>query len=188
MHAAIKGIAGISVLLLVVLAIGVDNVRYFIDAPSILLVFMATFLGLLATFGYQGYATMGRWLCARPVEPQAVAAMGRCGALLSVGFGGLGSMIGMVLMLQNLDDPGALGSGMAVASLAAIYGVAQASLLFIPMMFAGAGKQSRNPIDGGMLLLVGLTLFPWIMMGKTFVMLLLSLSPAPMPQDSWFSP
>ncbi len=55
---------------------------------------------------------------------------------LSPSFGMIGTLIGLVMMLAELDDPSAIGPGMAVALLTTFYGVLMANLIFIPM----AGK------------------------------------------------
>ncbi len=51
-------------------------------------------------------------------------------------WGMIGTLIGLVLMLQNLSDPATLGPSMAVALLTTFYGSVLANLVFIPM----AGK------------------------------------------------
>jgi chemotaxis protein MotA len=51
-------------------------------------------------------------------------------------FGMIGTLIGLVLMLKNLDSPDAIGAGMAVALLTTFYGALAANLVFIPL----AGK------------------------------------------------
>lgn len=51
-------------------------------------------------------------------------------------FGMIGTLIGLVAMLQNLTDPSGLGAGMAVALITTFYGALLANLLFIPL----AGK------------------------------------------------
>ena len=48
-------------------------------------------------------------------------------------FGMIGTLIGLVAMLQNLDDPGAIGPSMAVALLTTFYGSMLANLIFIPI-------------------------------------------------------
>ena len=53
-------------------------------------------------------------------------------------FGMIGTLIGLVQMLQNLDDPKNIGGGMAVALITTFYGALLANLLFIPL----AGKLS----------------------------------------------
>jgi chemotaxis protein MotA len=51
-------------------------------------------------------------------------------------FGMIGTLIGLVQMLRNLDSPEAIGGGMAVALLTTFYGALSANLIFIPL----AGK------------------------------------------------
>jgi chemotaxis protein MotA len=51
-------------------------------------------------------------------------------------FGMIGTLIGLVQMLKNLDSPESIGSGMAVALLTTFYGALAANLIFIPL----AGK------------------------------------------------
>ena len=45
----------------------------------------------------------------------------------------LGAVIGLIHVMENLSDPTLLGSGIAVAFVATIYGVALANLLFLPI-------------------------------------------------------
>jgi chemotaxis protein MotA len=51
-------------------------------------------------------------------------------------FGMIGTLVGLVNMLQNLDDPSAIGPGMATALITTFYGAVLANMIFIPM----AGK------------------------------------------------
>ncbi len=51
-------------------------------------------------------------------------------------FGMIGTLIGLVAMLQTLDDPSKIGGGMAVALLTSFYGALFSNLIFIPL----AGK------------------------------------------------
>lgn len=48
-------------------------------------------------------------------------------------WGMIGTLIGLVLMLSNLDDPSSLGPNMAVALLTTLYGSVLANLVFLPM-------------------------------------------------------
>lgn len=48
-------------------------------------------------------------------------------------FGMIGTVVGLVNMLQNLTDPAQLGIGMALALLTTLYGVLIANLLFLPL-------------------------------------------------------
>jgi chemotaxis protein MotA len=51
-------------------------------------------------------------------------------------FGMIGTLIGLIIMLGNLDDPNAVGPGMAVALITTFYGAILANLVFTPL----AGK------------------------------------------------
>ncbi|MDH8676624.1 MotA/TolQ/ExbB proton channel family protein [Fusibacter bizertensis] len=55
---------------------------------------------------------------------------------LGPAFGMIGTLIGLVAMLQNLSDPSSIGPAMAVALITTFYGAILANLIFIPM----AGK------------------------------------------------
>jgi chemotaxis protein MotA len=45
----------------------------------------------------------------------------------------LGAVMGLIHVMENLSDPGKLGSGIAVAFVATIYGVGSANLVFLPI-------------------------------------------------------
>ena len=63
---------------------------------------------------------------------------------LAPSFGMIGTLIGLILMLVNLDDVAAIGPGMAVALLTTFYGALLANLVFIPI----AGKlQMRSEAE-----------------------------------------
>ncbi len=55
-------------------------------------------------------------------------------------FGMVGTLIGLIQMLRELEDPDAIGHGMAVALLTTFYGALIANLLFIPL----AGKLRKR--------------------------------------------
>ena len=48
-------------------------------------------------------------------------------------FGMIGTLIGLVAMLQQLDDPKTIGPAMAVALLTTLYGALLANLVFLPL-------------------------------------------------------
>ncbi len=48
-------------------------------------------------------------------------------------FGMIGTLVGLVIMLQNMDDPAAIGPGMAVALLTTMYGAIVANLVALPL-------------------------------------------------------
>ena len=48
-------------------------------------------------------------------------------------WGMIGTLVGLVLMLNNLEDPAGLGPNMAVALITTLYGTVLANLVFLPM-------------------------------------------------------
>lgn len=48
-------------------------------------------------------------------------------------FGMIGTLVGLVIMLQNMDDPSAIGPGMAVALLTTLYGALVANMVALPI-------------------------------------------------------
>lgn len=62
---------------------------------------------------------------------------------LAPAFGMIGTLIGLVLMLGSLDDPDAIGPGMATALITTFYGSMLANLFFIPI----AGKLKLRSAD-----------------------------------------
>lgn len=48
-------------------------------------------------------------------------------------FGMIGTLIGLVAMLSNMDDPAKIGAGMAAALLTTLYGAMISNMLFLPM-------------------------------------------------------
>lgn len=48
-------------------------------------------------------------------------------------FGMIGTLIGLIAMLANLDDPSSIGSGMAVALLTTFYGALLANFIILPI-------------------------------------------------------
>jgi chemotaxis protein MotA len=48
-------------------------------------------------------------------------------------FGMIGTLIGLIAMLANMEDPSAIGAGMAAALLTTMYGAILANVLFLPL-------------------------------------------------------
>ncbi len=67
----------------------------------------------------------------------------RRAAEISPAMGLIGTLVGLVQMLGNLEDPGSIGPSMAVALLTTFYGAILANLVFIPL----AAKVERNSSD-----------------------------------------
>jgi chemotaxis protein MotA len=81
-------------------------------------------------------------------EVEAMEARHKSGAKIFLTMGGLaptlgvtGTVMGLVNMLAKVSDPASMGSSIATAFLATLYGVASANLLFIPI---GNKLQARS--------------------------------------------
>ncbi|MFH2090932.1 MAG: MotA/TolQ/ExbB proton channel family protein [Pseudomonadota bacterium] len=59
-------------------------------------------------------------------------------------FGMIGTLIGLVQMLANLDDPSSIGPKMAVAMITTFYGAIMANLFFIPMSDKLSGRNEEE--------------------------------------------
>lgn len=55
----------------------------------------------------------------------------------------IGAVMGLIQVMQNLNDPSALGAGIAVAFVATIYGLFAANLYFIPLATRAKFKYQR---------------------------------------------
>lgn len=63
---------------------------------------------------------------------------------LAPAWGMIGTLIGLVLMLRNLNDPDSLGPNMAVAIITTFYGSVLANLFFLPMANKLAVKTEKE--------------------------------------------
>lgn len=68
-------------------------------------------------------------------------------------FGMVGTLLGLIIMLGNLEDPSKVGPALALALLTTLYGVGFANLLFSPMAkkikYNQSINQTREKIDYG---------------------------------------
>ncbi len=72
-------------------------------------------------------------------EMEAIAARHKTGkSLMETGgryapaFGMIGTLMGLIIMLGNMDDPAAIGPGMAVALITTLYGAMISNIIFLP--------------------------------------------------------
>lgn len=72
-------------------------------------------------------------------EMEAISARHKTGkSLMETGgryapaFGMIGTLMGLIIMLGNMDDPAAIGPGMAVALITTLYGAMVSNILFLP--------------------------------------------------------
>ncbi|MDR7869592.1 MAG: motility protein A [Tissierellaceae bacterium] len=74
---------------------------------------------------------------------------------LAPGFGMLGTLIGLIIMLSRLDDPSSIGTGMATALITTFYGSLAANLLFLPIA-SNLQYQTDEEIYTGELIIDGI--------------------------------
>lgn len=70
-------------------------------------------------------------------------------------FGMIGTLIGLVIMLQDLSDPDKIGTGMAVALLTTLYGAFVANLFCIPLQ-GKLEKRTKEEVQLKNMLLAGI--------------------------------
>ncbi len=66
--------------------------------------------------------------------------------VLAPAWGMIGTLIGLVQMLQTLSDPSSIGPSMAVALLTTFYGALMANLLFIPISIKLAQRSTEESL------------------------------------------
>lgn len=79
--------------------------------------------------------------------------------LYAPAFGMIGTLIGLIQMMQNLDDPSQIGAGMAVALITTFYGALLANLVFLPISAKVKGQteqimKARQMVRTGVLAIV----------------------------------
>ena len=110
----------------------------YFNAPSALLVVGGTCLFTLAFHPMSVVAASlgiayGRGPLSAESAKEPLAVLGTM-RMLAVGLGVLGTLIGLVSMLANMDDPSAIGPAMAVALLTLLYGIGLGELWVGPLI------------------------------------------------------
>ena len=62
-------------------------------------------------------------------------------------FGMIGTLIGLVAMLANMDDPSKIGAGMAAALITTLYGALLANVVFLPMADKLAARSTEEVLN-----------------------------------------
>lgn len=70
-------------------------------------------------------------------------------------FGMIGTLVGLIQMMQNLTDPAAIGAGMAVAMVTTFYGALLANLFFLPMA-SKVGERIKRVEAKGEIIRIGI--------------------------------
>ncbi|MEC8932273.1 MAG: MotA/TolQ/ExbB proton channel family protein [Candidatus Latescibacterota bacterium] len=123
------------IFILVSLMVGIgSNLSSFIDAPSLIFVIPGA-LALLVFAGLGVGNMFGAVFSADATSEQLTAAADAWEhtGIYAQAMGGIGTIIGLVIILKNMDDPAALGPGMAVALLTVFYGLFVAYAVALPL-------------------------------------------------------
>ena len=106
----------------------------FINLPSVLLVVGGLVAGLIWSYPMSEFGLVLQEQLTQPELSEERALAGHAffsrAADLAIASGLVGTLIGLVQMLQNLEDPNAIGPAMAVALLTLFYGVVLGELIF----------------------------------------------------------
>ena len=113
----------IGVITAIMVGIG-SNLEGFIDPPSLIIVFGLTMGAILYSGRSISQAVGAVFKCDLSADEYRIAAdTWRKSEDYLVGSGIMGTLIGCIIMLKNLDDPAAIGPGMAIGILTVLYGV-----------------------------------------------------------------
>ena len=144
------GIVGFIVMLVLVLLGLNQGVQFgmYVDTGSIVLTVFVTLAALLMSYG----SDLGRAIKAvfssnagRADLQLAVLVFSR-GRSYALACGSLGTVIGLVIILKNLDHVSALGPGLALALLTLAYGIALSYLVLGPVV--GSLKRRLDEVSG----------------------------------------
>ena len=118
-----KIIGFIGVITAIMVGIG-SNIEGFIDPPSLIIVFGLTIGAILYSGRSVSQAVRAVFKGDLSADEYRIAAdTWRKTEDYLVGSGIMGTLIGVIIMLKNLDDPAAIGPGMAIGILTVLYGV-----------------------------------------------------------------
>ena len=181
---------------MVVLGMAVNSpLTMFFDATSALIVVVGLPGLLLLTYGSQSFSKYGLgglmrmlrpdpsspW---RPDEHLKAARIANAASILAFLMGTVGTLIGVVQMLQNLEDPTKIGPALSVALLTNLYGLLIFTLLCHPTaqyhqataVAAGASISAARDANPPLRHVMVLAALIGISVGGTFMTMLLAMS------------
>ena len=125
------------ILSILVIVLGIYNggtLRSFIDLPSIFFVIVIT-IGCLLLAGVRMGAMFKAVFSANATAEELKAAVRGWGQARRyvVAAGWIGVLVGVIIMLKNLDNPKALGPGLAMALITVFYATVLAYAVFLPL-------------------------------------------------------
>lgn len=125
----------------------------FVDFPSLAFVFGGTLAVLMVACDSDDWRNARRVLIGPrksldPLGYRSAAVFFAQASRAAIGLGILGHLMGMIMMLGNLSDPSALGPGMAVSLISAVYGLGLSEFFFVPMQ-TSAMKRAESEKQPG---------------------------------------
>ncbi|NQT38537.1 MAG: MotA/TolQ/ExbB proton channel family protein [Planctomycetes bacterium] len=125
----------------------------FVDYPSLMLVVGGTFAVLMIA------CDVDDWRNARRVVIGPRKALDRGGyrsaarffgqaSRAAIAMGVIGHLIGLIIMLGQFNDPNALGPGMAVSLISALYGLGLSEFFFVPMQTTALKRAESDEQPG----------------------------------------
>lgn len=140
------------ILCLAALMVGIgSNLSLMIDPRSFLMVAVAT-LGMLILGGHSLAVMHRRAFAGEAAAEDILAAIRgwRMARLSALGIGGIGAVMGIMIIIANMDDPAAIGPGVALTLLSCLYSLCLAFVLFLPLQVV-LEKRVQAPPDGSVL-------------------------------------
>ena len=124
-------------LIIIVLALGIglgSNLAIVIDIPSALISLGGAIALLLFSGANTGAMFKGVFASDATADELRAGARGwEFFGIYALVAGAIGTLIGLVIMLKNMDDPAAIGPGMALGLLTHCYGFVLAFLISMPL-------------------------------------------------------
>lgn len=126
----------------------IESMMDFIDYPSLLVVLVGSFGITMVSFSFEemGTAFSHAFGSEDPNDNLAKSAyfwLAVVRNLLVVG--ALGTLIGLIQILENLSDPSALGPSMAVALITLFYGILFSAILPLPAFYTIQRRLANRP-------------------------------------------
>ncbi len=185
----------LAVVAIVAAILCISDLSVMLNGPSLLLTVGGTFFVLLFIDGGKGFKTHGiggfaKWLVPSgggdwtAADHHAAERFATSAGLLAILAGALGTLIGLVQMLQALEDPTAIGPALSVALLTILYAVVMNALFFVPMarhhrVAAGGSNASTSTLlDADNPLMLALVVLGTVGLcaGTSFLVLLLAMA------------
>ncbi len=97
-----------------------------LDGPSAMFVVATVVMLMLAVYGFSGAIDAFAWIFRRPTPGKTAhdaVVFFQLAAAFALAAGFLGTMVGLVIMLGNMEDVSQIGGGMAISLLTQLYGV-----------------------------------------------------------------